>query len=195
MSESDRDRGAGDCPRLYDPLLVEDRMAARRYPLPLDSVEAIRRALEHALANVREERAHAERKRREQHEPPGEEDLEEEGPSRLARAFDRLRLYAYPYDRARWEMLDRARHHRQWMLSAHNHKLLTSILGTVGDWEFIGPRRFDTGGGPVGIGTRQCHRGRPQRQLHDVRGSSRRWGLEDDGPRRDLEAFVGHVAV
>jgi hypothetical protein len=109
-----------------------------RFPFPLGSVEHLRRHLEEALARALREREHEQRHQQEQHE---------EGPSRLARALDRLRLYAYPNDRADWDALERARRHRQWMRSGRDPRLRASILATTGEWQFIGPRRFDTGGG------------------------------------------------
>jgi hypothetical protein len=136
------ERGTGSRAPMYDPSMLE-RGIGRQYPLPLESVHGARRLLEAALASAQRARTDEQQSRRKYLD---EED-HEEGPSRLARAFDRLRLYAHPDDRADWDALDRARAHRQWMRSGRDPRFRASILGTLGEWEFIGPRRFDVGGG------------------------------------------------
>ena len=132
-------------PKLNEPLEIESRRAGLQYPLPLDSLKAIRKQLERALAGG----PRSERQSTQEPELHAQEDREDrnEGPSRLAHAFDRLRLYAYPKDRADWNTLNRAKDHRQWMRSGRDSRFRASILGTLGVWEFIGPQRFDTGGG------------------------------------------------
>jgi hypothetical protein len=69
--------------------------------------------------------------------PPDEE--APEGLGLLARALERLRLFAYPGDRADWGAIDRARQHKFRMRSAGSRLLLPS---GPRDWEFIGPRRL-----------------------------------------------------
>lgn len=114
------------------------------FPLPLGSVEALKRQLEAALARERAARG-----------CEGQASGEREGPSRLARAYDRARRYGFPADVPDWHAVERARRHREEM-PAPGAELAAFALEA---WEFIGPRRFDTGGGHWTLGPRQ-HAGR-----------------------------------
>jgi hypothetical protein len=70
---------------------------------PLGSASKLKAALETAISAAR------------QRGRLGPRHEQEEGPVILARAYDLLRLYAYPNDTADWGVLGRARRHRQWM--------------------------------------------------------------------------------
>jgi hypothetical protein len=102
------------------------------FPLPLGSVEALKHRLDAALALARAERGCED-----------QADGVREGPSRLARAYDRARRYAFPADVPDWHALDRARRHREEMQAPGTE--FASFATEA--WAFIGPRRFDTSGG------------------------------------------------
>jgi len=106
------------------------------YPLPFESVKKLRQNLLIALNKSKEKPEHKNRK--------GEI---KEGPSSLAKTLERLKLYAYPNDHADWNKLKLARDHIKWMSRAKDFRWLSPIPAPTSDWEFIGPRRFDTGGG------------------------------------------------
>ncbi len=99
---------------------------------PFESLKELKALLDNALEEARS------RKRKDD-----EKGGEVEGPSVLASAYDRLRLWAFPNDRADWAALDRARAHRERMDKRHAE----SLFALLGRWEFLGPRAFDTGGG------------------------------------------------
>ena len=84
---------------LYDPSLLERRVAVRYHPLPLDSVDRLRPHLGAVLANAQRERVQDEPRRNARGERD-DHDERREGPSKLARTFDRLRLFACPHDDA-----------------------------------------------------------------------------------------------
>jgi hypothetical protein len=103
----------------------------RSEPRPIESLKELKRHLDEALA--------AARKRNSEEDGGGEN----EGPGWLARAYDLLRLFASPHDRADWTALERAPLHREGMHRGQGVARFTSL----GKWEYIGPRSFDTGGG------------------------------------------------
>src|SRR5215813_11009457 len=128
---------------LYDSSRIERETVRRRYPLPLESVASLKQDFDEAVFRAQSSRTHEQRSLGEHYDV-----LErEEGPSWLARAFDQLRLYAYPNDYADWDALERARDHREGMPSGRDPIFAASTLGFLSEWQFIGPRRFDVGGG------------------------------------------------